>query len=144
MSTEETTEETPTEETTRDGMTMLELEQKIVRFNNLRSILVQKDQEWVEEHTAKRKELLEKAGILEEFLAFDAELMEHRKGLEANIKPITACITVLSEYRMACVQRTPFANMDALEKVWTFEDQLFALQSKAKETEEKNEENSEE
>ena len=144
MSTEETsTEETPSEET-KDGLTMLELEQKIVRFNNLRNILVQKDQEWVEAHTAKRKELLEKAGILEEFLAFDAELMEHRKGLEANIKPITACITVLSEYRMACVQRTPFGNMDALEKVWTFEDQLFALQSKSEETEEKNGENSEE
>ena len=147
MSTEETsTEETP--------MSMMELEKKIVRFNNLRSILIQNDKEWAEEHVAKRHELLEKAGILEDFKQLDEELKEHRASMKANVDPITASITILSEYRMACIKQQPFDNEEALKKVWVFEEQIFDGLAKRKnldadaETEdhieEKNEENSEE
>lgn len=153
MSTEET--ETPETPKVNEGMTMLQLEQKIVRFNNLRSILLKNDQEWAIEHTEKRKALLEEAGILEAFLGLDSELKEHRDSIKANLDPITASITILSEYRMACVQKTSFDNMAALEKVWVFEEQIFAGLKQASEEantddetedhiEEKSEENSEE
>ena len=148
-STEETVEETTeaseevaeeTQESSADPINVLtdmqQLEVKIVRFSRLRDALLDQDKKWAEEHTAKRIALLEEAGLLEQFKEMDAEVAEHRAQFKANVDPITASIQVLSEYRMSKIQGTEFAQMETLEKVWTFEEQVFSGVQKAQEDQE--------
>lgn len=149
MSTDETSTEETVEETTEASEEVAEetqessalenmqlLEVKIVRFSRLRDALVEQDKKWAEEHTAKRVALLEEAGLLEQFKEMDAEVAEHRAQFKANVDPITASIQVLSEYRMSKIQGRAFTQMETLEKVWKFEEQVFSGVQKAQEDQE--------
>lgn len=156
MSTDETSTEETVEETTEaseevaeetqessapvDPINVLtdmqQLEVKIVRFSRLRDVLVEQDKVWAEEHTAKRVALLEEAGLLEQFKEMDAEVAQHRAQYKANVDPITASIQVLSAYRMSKIQGTEFGQMETLEKVWKFEEQVFSGVQKAQEDQE--------
>ena len=169
MSTEETsTEETSTEETTSQETAELQdpdrlaelnlVDNKILRFAKLRDALIAQDQQWAIEHTKKRQDLLEEAGLLEQFKELDLELSEHRKQFKANVEPVISSVKVLHAYRLSQLEGKGFPNMETLAKVWAFEEQIWGSLEKAKEEEaeldvdaetedhpeEKSEENSEE
>ena len=143
MSTEEPSTEETVEATEESPNELSELEFKIVRFSRLRDGLAQSDQKWVEEHTAKRVALLEEAELLEQFLAFDAEVAQHRSQFKTNMDPIVAALSVLMSYRKSQIEGEEFEHMETLEKVWQFEAQIFdGLKAKA-ESEEKEEKSEE-
>jgi hypothetical protein len=127
--TEETTEATEEAQEQGDPMALLsdvgQLEVKITRFSRLRDAVLVENKKWTEEHLAQRKALLEEHGLLEQFEEWDKEIKARNEADQANLSPISACIQVLSEYRMAIIQGRQFEAMDTLEKVWVFEDQVF-------------------
>ena len=146
MSTEETPTEETAEETQESSKELSELEFKIVRFSRLRENLLKSDKEWADEHTAKRVAILEEAGLLEQFRVMDAEVAQHRSQFKANMDPIVACLQVLMAYRKSQMDGEEFEGMETLEKVWQFEEQIFAgltAKAEAEEAEEKEEKSEE-
>ena len=141
MSTEETSTEETVEATEESPKEMSDLDFKIIRFSRLRDSLNELDRKWAEEHTAKRVALLEEAQLLEQFREFDAEVATKRSSFKANMDPILAALSVLMAYRKSQIEGEEFEQMETLEKVWQFEEQIFeGLKAKAEEKAEKSEE----
>ena len=127
-----------------------QLEIRVGRLNKLREIIVRLNKEFLDAQSAERKALLEEHGLLEQFDAWDVEIKERTEQDNANLRPISESIRVLSDYRMALVNGKEFGNEEILEKVANFEALLFSqkkgsdegeeAQADAEETEENSEE----